>query len=105
MDIFNMNFTGNLTGDAVKSEFSDKKIKVYNFTIACNVNEKNTLFLDVAYWAKMKEGAEEDKLLPILVKGKGLTVFSTYATMETTESQKDNKQYQNFQITASRLKI
>ena len=75
MDIFNMNFTGNLTGDAVKSEFSDKKIKVYNFTIACNVNEKNTLFLDVAYWAKMKEGAEEDKLLPILVKGKGLTVF------------------------------
>ncbi len=105
MDIFNMNFTGNLTGDAVKSEFSDTKRKVYNFTVACNVSEKNTLYLDVAYWVKMKENVTEEKLLPILVKGKSITVFSTYASMDTTESPKDNKQYQNFQITASRLKL
>lgn len=105
MDIFNMNFTGNLTGDAVKSEFKDKERKVYNFTIACNVTEKNTLFLEVAYWTKMKEDQEEDKLLGKLKKGTSLTIFSNYASLDTNESVKDGTKYQNFQVTASRLKL
>jgi hypothetical protein len=108
MDIFNMNFTGNLTGDAVKSEYTDKERKVYNFTVACNVTENKTLFLEVAYWVKLKKDnatEQEDKLLTKLTKGKSVTVVSNYASLDISESPKDNTKYQNFQVTASRLKL
>ena len=103
MDIFNMNFTGNLTGDAVKSEYQDSQRKVYNFTVACNVTKNNTLFLEVSYWTKLKEGQEDDKLLAKLSKGTPVTILSNSATLKTSE--KGGNKYQNFQVTASRLKL
>ncbi len=104
MDIFNLNFTGNLTGDAVSSSFDDTGKKVYNFTVAVNVTEKNTLFLDVGYWLKNTADAE-NILLQRLKKGTGITVFSDYASQRSNLSEKNNTNYESLNVTAKRLKL
>ncbi len=109
MDIFNMNFTGNLTGDATKTVLKDLKRNVYNFTVATNVSENNTMFLPVSYWTKLKdvpEGEEqvEDKLLAKLTKGAFATVFSKNAKLTTTKGDNGNV-YQNLTIVAAALKL
>lgn len=104
MDIFNINFTGNLTADAKTSSFDESGKKVYNFTIACNVTEKNTLFLDVGYWLK-EEADAENKLFQALKKGTSVTIFSDYASMKTSLNEKNNTNYESLNISAKRIKL
>lgn len=104
MDIFNLTFTGNLTGDSIATPFEDTGKKVYNFTVAVNVTEKNTMFLDVGYWLKI-DSDNEDKLLGRLKKGTSVTIFSDYSVMKSSFSEKNKTNYEALSVTAKRLKL
>lgn len=104
MDIFNLTFTGNLTADAISSNYQENKKKVYNFTVAVNVTKNNTMFMDVAYW--MSDNFDQEaKLLEKLKKGTPVTVQSHYAAIKNSVNEETGKSYESLSITASNLKL
>ena len=113
-DIFNLQFTGNLTEDAVVTRFPEKEKAVINFSVATNLTKTETIFLSCNYWINLKKTttteaeAEKDLVtvfLEMLKKGKKITVFSQYATLKKSENEEKSTVYTNFNITVDKFVI
>lgn len=111
-DIFNINFTGNLTADATQKDFSNleegKKNRVINFTLAVNINEKTTLFLRCNYWTNSKNVDTEkpkQELVSLLTKGKKIAVESGYAKVNSSSTTNEGiiTKYENLEFTVEKL--